>query len=283
MPNEMTSLKAFEKSPYRSVKWTTYFPVYDALFSKYKGTDVTFVEIGVLDGGSLFMWREFLGPKARIIGVEFNPGAKKWEEHGFEIFIGDQTDKDFWKKFYEEVGPVDVLLDDGGHTFDQQIITVECARDSIRDGGLIVVEDTHSSYQKNFYGPSKLSFIEYAKNIVDGINFRHATLNVKKPSETTIQSTQFFESIVSFHISKTLAGMTCEFVDNGGERADSEDFRIEATRFKRLEDLGKKFSFFSNLPVIGRFLRKPYRFLMRNLYKSQAASIRSGLKQYFKY
>lgn len=77
--------------------------------------------------------------------------------------------------------------------------------------------------------------------------------------------------------------MECEFVDNGGERADAEDFMIEATRLKRLEDLGKKFSFFSNLPVIGRFLRKPYRFLMRNLYKSQAASIRSVLKQCFKF
>ena len=31
------------------------------------------------------MWRDYFGPKARIIGVDFNPNAKKWEEHGFEI------------------------------------------------------------------------------------------------------------------------------------------------------------------------------------------------------
>ncbi len=283
MQKLVSSKEAFENSPYRSVKWSTYFHVYDQLFGKYRGTDVTFVEIGVLDGGSLFMWREFFGPKARIIGIEFNPGAKKWEDHGFEIYIGDQTDKDFWNKFYSEIGPVDVLLDDGGHTFDQQIITVECAMNNITDGGLIVVEDTHSSYQKNFYGPSKLSFIEYAKNLVDGVNYRHATLKTVHPFESVIQSVQFFESIVSFHVSKLLSEQECEFVDNGGERADSEDFRYEATRFKALEDLGDKFAFFSEIPVIGRFLRKPYRFLMRNLRKYQAAKIRGTLKEYFKY
>jgi hypothetical protein len=46
---------------YLSIKHSSYFPVYERLFEKYIGTDVTFVEVGVLNGGSLFMWREFFG------------------------------------------------------------------------------------------------------------------------------------------------------------------------------------------------------------------------------
>ena len=83
------SYKAFIKSPYKSIKHTTYFDVYDELLSKYRNKKITFVEIGVLSGGSLFMWRKFFGRKARIIGIDLNPVAKKWTKHGFEIYIGD--------------------------------------------------------------------------------------------------------------------------------------------------------------------------------------------------
>ena len=100
------SYQAYLKSPYKSIKHSTYFEIYDELFSRYRNEKITFVEIGVLGGGSLFMWREFFGPQARIIGIDLNPNAKKWEEHGFEIYIGSQSDKDFWSKFINDIGPV---------------------------------------------------------------------------------------------------------------------------------------------------------------------------------
>jgi hypothetical protein len=46
------------------------------LFEKYKNTKITFVEVGVLGGGSLFIWRIFFGPEARIIGIDHNPNVK---------------------------------------------------------------------------------------------------------------------------------------------------------------------------------------------------------------
>ena len=88
--------KSYLKSPYRSIKHSTYFYGYEHFFSKYKETSITFVEIGVLGGGSLFMWRDYFGEKARIIGVDLNQNAKKWQKYGFEIYIGDQSDQDFW-------------------------------------------------------------------------------------------------------------------------------------------------------------------------------------------
>ena len=89
--NNSPLYQSFLKSPHRSIKHESYFAVYDKLLSKYIDQDITFVEIGILDGGSLFMWRDFLDDRARIIGIEINPAAKKWEEHGFEIFIGSQS------------------------------------------------------------------------------------------------------------------------------------------------------------------------------------------------
>ena len=112
------SYQSFQKSPYKSTKHTTYFDIYDDLLSKYRGGKITFVEIGVLGGGSLFMWRDFFGKEARIIGIDLNPSAKKWEKDGFEIFIGSQSDTNFWNNFTSQVKVIDIVLDDGGHTYE---------------------------------------------------------------------------------------------------------------------------------------------------------------------
>ena len=61
-----SSFSAYKKSPYRSIKHTTYFSVYDHLFSKFRNKKIVFVEIGVLAGGSLFMWRNFLDQKQEL-------------------------------------------------------------------------------------------------------------------------------------------------------------------------------------------------------------------------
>ena len=139
---DSASYQSYRKSPYKSVKHSTYFEIYDELFSRYRDREITFVEIGVLGGGSLFMWRDFFGPKARIIGVDLNPNAKKWESHGFEIFIGSQSNEAFLKDLMRQIGPVDVVLDDGGHTYTQQVVTTEILLDGIKDQGMLVVEDT---------------------------------------------------------------------------------------------------------------------------------------------
>ena len=209
------SYKAYKKSPYKSIKHSSYFPVYDYLFSPYIGKGITFVEIGILGGGSLFMWREFFGKNARIIGIDLNPEAKRWEKEGFEIYIGSQSDPKFWECFKTEVGNIDIVLDDGGHTFEQQITTVENILPNITDNGLIVVEDAHTSYMREFGGPSSYSFVEYAKNIVDGINFRFGEFS-KKRHEKNVYSVTFLESFVVFNINRELSAIESHPTNNGG-------------------------------------------------------------------
>ena len=151
----------FKNSKLLTTKGNSYFWVYDELFSKFKSKKITFVEVGVKWGGSLFMWREFFGKNARIIGIDLDPNAKKLEKHGFEIFIGDQSSKLFWKNFFYSVGNIDVLLDDGGHTNENQILTLFNCVNFINNDGLIVIEDTISNYDSKFYNPQKYSFINF--------------------------------------------------------------------------------------------------------------------------
>lgn len=47
----------FNEVKYSSVKYNTYFHVYEHIFKKYVGQKVTFVEVGVLNG-ALFLCGE---------------------------------------------------------------------------------------------------------------------------------------------------------------------------------------------------------------------------------
>ena len=247
--SDSPSYIAFCKSPFFCVKSTSYFHVYDKIFADLRDRAITFVEIGVFEGGSLHMWRDFFGKQARIIGVDLNPAAEKFRDDGFEIFIGDQSQPEFWIEFFQNVGQIDVLLDDGGHRFSQQIITVEHALPFVKDGGLIVVEDTHTSYMKEFGGPSSKSFVSYAKDIVDGINLRYESIRTKNP-EVRVHSVQFFDSMVVFAINRPQCVLS-SLETNSRASMGNEDFRWHGDQF-RFNVFGIKFS----LKLIRRLWRK---------------------------
>lgn len=234
--------KIYDKTKYLSIKYDSYFDAYDELLSKYRGTEITLVEVGVFNGGSLFMWREYLGPKARIIGIDLNPSAKMWEEHGFEIHIGDQASEEFWREFFKKVGSVDVFIDDGGHTNLQQIATVHCAVEHIRDGGLLIVEDVHTSYFREFGNPWSRSFVNFASRIVDGVNSRAFALKTNRERYASrVHRVSFFESIVALHINASLCKKSVP-TSNQGISQKASDFRYQGAVQSILFSLKNKVS-----------------------------------------
>ena len=42
-------------------KWNHYFDIYDRHFAAYQGKEVTVLEIGVSQGGSIDLWKKFFG------------------------------------------------------------------------------------------------------------------------------------------------------------------------------------------------------------------------------
>ena len=153
-------------------KWAHYFPIYEQWFSPYRGKEIVFVEVGVQNGGSAQMWKHYFGKNAQIVGVDIDPNCKQLEEDQITIEIGSQDDPNFWAVFKEKYPRVDILLDDGGHMMNHQIITFQEMFPHIHEGGLYMCEDCVSSYWEEFGGGLKnpASFIEFTKNIIDEIN-----------------------------------------------------------------------------------------------------------------
>ena len=185
----------FEKNDKRLInKYQHYFDVYDRHFSKYKGQEITIVEIGVSQGGSLQMWRSYFGPKAKIWGIDIDPRCKLLEEQNTNIIIGSQEDENFLESIYDITGPIDILIDDGGHTQKQQITTFNILFDKIKDDGVYLCEDVHTSYWLSYGGGHKRkgTFIEFAKNLIDKLNAFHS-------EENNLQVDSFTKSAKSIH------------------------------------------------------------------------------------
>lgn len=157
-------------------KWAHYLDVYERHLAQYRGRAITMLEIGVQSGGSLRMWRDYFGPAARVVGVDIDPRCARLEDPDTTVVIGDQEDPRFMASLAERFGPFDVVIDDGGHTMTQQARTLEVLWPAIRTGGVLIVEDLHTSYWPDFGGGvgQPDTFIERLKRMVDSMHARHS-------------------------------------------------------------------------------------------------------------
>lgn len=182
-------------------KWEHYFDIYETHFSRFRDKSPIILEIGVFHGGSLQMWKNYFGKGCKIYGLDIEPRCKSLEEEDIEIFIGSQTDRAFLKDIKNKIGLVDILIDDGGHTMEQQIITYEELFSLVNDNGVYLCEDLHTSYWPEYGGGLRRSesFIEYSKNFIDYINshyWRESSDVDGKPFYNSVKSISYYDSVL---------------------------------------------------------------------------------------
>jgi len=179
-------------------KWRHYFEIYDRHFHHLRNKKVNILEIGAAHGGSIEMWNDYFHGNATIYSVDINPECKKFENEYTKVFIGSQEDKKFLKSLHETLPPLDILIDDGGHTMKQQITTFEMLFDKVKEGGIYLCEDLHTSYFKYFGGgyKKKKSFIEYSKNFIDKIHAWHYKKLPIDEFTKSVHSIHYYDSII---------------------------------------------------------------------------------------
>lgn len=161
-----------------STKWDPYLDVYDKYFSKFRGNSPTMLEIGVADGGSMEMWLKYF-ENAKMYGVDIEPRwvAHKYPDYegSYNLRLGNQADPGFWDHFTEEVPQLDIVLDDGGHEPQQQIVSLLKLFPRLKRGGVYIIEDVHTSYWEQWGGGFRKpdAIIETTKNLIDMINAQH--------------------------------------------------------------------------------------------------------------
>ena len=179
-------------------KWRHYFSIYETHFSRYRGQRLRFLEIGVSHGGSLDMWKQYFGPRASIIGVDNDPACRRFHGDQVEIIIGDQGDPAFLASLAKQVGEIDAILDDGGHRMDQQILSFEHLYPLVKDSGVYMCEDVHTSYDSSHGGGlgKPDTFIEYMKSRIDDLHGWYGGTPALTSVARTTRSISFYDSIV---------------------------------------------------------------------------------------
>ncbi len=177
-----------------------YFDIYERHFNRFRNKEVVILEIGVSHGGSLQMWKSYFGKYAKIYGIDIDPRCKEFEEDNIKIFIGSQSDRDFLRDVKKLIPRADIIIDDGGHTMKQQRVSFEELFDHVKDDGVYLVEDLHTSYWALFGGGHKRknTFIEYSKNFIDNLNAYHSEQKSLKVNNFTssADSLHFYDSIL---------------------------------------------------------------------------------------
>lgn len=175
-------------------KWLHYFPIYENHLNRFINRSVKILEIGVLDGGSLAMWRNFFGPHAEVIGIDLNPDCKKHESFQIRVEIGSQSDTDFLAEVFQKYGPFDVVIDDGSHKQADVLATLNFLIDKMPRNSVYIIEDSHTANIEN-YRNSERDLFEYLFPLVRELS---AGYGVQNPSEFSpvLSSVSFYDSMI---------------------------------------------------------------------------------------
>lgn len=150
-PGSISPLEAFFEARREGPgiwKWRHYFDLYHRHLSPLRGRDkLVIIEIGIYSGGSLDMWRDYFGDNVEIYGIDIEPACLAYQRPGTHVLIGDQGDPLFWKRVLADgsLPAPDIVIDDGGHTPEQQRTTMEALLPVLKPGGVYICEDIHGA------------------------------------------------------------------------------------------------------------------------------------------
>ena len=153
-------------------KWHHYLPIYEKFLREYKGKPVKLLEIGVSRGGSLSLWRKYFGPDATIYGVDVDTSCEQYDGVDAQVRIGSQDNVKFISAVVQEMGGVNIVVDDGSHISRHIRTTFNTVFPLMNDGGIYIVEDLHAAYWPKFGGgyQSSKSFMSDISQMYDDMH-----------------------------------------------------------------------------------------------------------------
>lgn len=180
----------------------SYLPIYEMYLESSRHEKVRVLEIGyggyehIDQGGSgARMLREYFDhPESEVVVTDIYPKIPLPTDT-FIFKQGSQTDE----KFMTSLGSFLTIIDDGSHVCKDQIASFEIMFPLMPMGGIYIVEDTQTSFFKEYNQEGLPSATEYFKGLTDGLN--HAEMRDRvtdKPNyfESNIYSIHFYHNLI---------------------------------------------------------------------------------------
>lgn len=117
-----------------------YLQFYERFLAEWRDRDIRVLEIGVGDGASLRMWRKYF-PYAQVVGFDHNDDLRKYSDDRIAIEIGDQEKVEDLQRLIDGQAGYDVIIDDGGHSWQQQLTSFKTLVPHLNSPGYYLLED----------------------------------------------------------------------------------------------------------------------------------------------
>lgn len=197
-----------------------YLPHYQKHFRPFKFRSINILEIGV--GGyerpgygahSLRMWKSYFW-FGHIFSLDIHDKSKLQEKR-IKIFRGSQVDQSFLSEVIVQIGDLDIIIDDGSHINEHVIETFRMLFPKLKDGGIYVIEDTQTSYWKDFGGDSNdlnnpKTMMNFFKSLTDSLNNKEFII-------PNYEQSYYDKKIVSMHFYHNLIFI---YKDNNDEESN---------------------------------------------------------------
>jgi SAM-dependent methyltransferase len=143
---------------------------YHELFAPRVHAVKNLLEIGVYQGNSILLWRDFF-PHASITGVDINQCPRLHSEPRVNVFYENAYAQSFVDKFPKNL--FDVIIDDGPHTFESMEFFLKNYLALVKPGGLLILEDIINPA----WTPELLKLIDPGVSKVTVVDMRGKQLN----------------------------------------------------------------------------------------------------------
>ena len=150
-----------------------YLDSYDPVLQPWVDKPVKLLELGVKNGGSLMLWRDYF-PLGTIVGIDINLPKGLSPGERVHVFEGSQSDPRFLSEVANRVAPegFDIIIDDASHIGELTRIAFWHLFDNhLKPGGLYVIEDWGTGYWDDFPDGKSVVATERQPKMVSPDNF----------------------------------------------------------------------------------------------------------------
>lgn len=201
---------ALEAGADKASNYHNYTEIYAEYFASLKDQPITFLEIGIFQGSSVKLWESYFS-RAELHFIDITLGAVQYFSERSHYHLANQENpKDLERVVRQTGGNFDVIVDDGGHTMNMQIVSFQTLFPHLRSKGMYIIEDLHTSYWPSHGGGAhQRTAIAFLKTLIDELNFvgnrtaraTHRNLAPDFQSQLSIyqkeiESIHFYDSLV---------------------------------------------------------------------------------------
>lgn len=142
-----------------------YLERYDPVFQDWVDKSVSLLELGVLNAGSVQLWRDYF-PQGTITGIDLKLPSDFKPLDRIQLYQGSQSDLPFLNHVASQAAPqgFDIIIDDASHLGAISKISFWHLFDNhLKPGGIYVIEDWGTGYWDDWPDGQHLDTRAYAK------------------------------------------------------------------------------------------------------------------------